>query len=415
MLKKITTLLPAVMGLSCFVTTTSSIAAATHPAPELRVGFSESKCPISTSERHSVFGAAAIAIAGEVAGKVVSNSVTALGDYLSSENAISYLDSTRANGFVEIGKKGISFNRNVACLIVVVGTEFNRKADGETVAKMPAFVGDSELQQFNWQINQATGLYSKALLYLEAEIIFNNSTAQPNPTVFTFAPQYWFYPKFISPDSFKYQDQRDVLLRVELSEPGQKSPFGELELKWTGVAEGAIKNVSVTSKRLPWQPMPGGITDAVKGVTGLSSLGENDAIEILPINVKAIFTETAKPHTILKYIGEALKGQSATLGTAAQDAVTQSLSQQARVTAKQAALAGVEKRYAEYSAAYDAASDAYGTYKSATTPAARAKAAGAYQLAYKKVANLESLTRQVYAEADAGAFVPLPALEAPKS
>lgn len=368
---------------------------------QLRVGFAkEDNCPVSASRNESVLGGAAIAIAADVGGKLIGGAIDALANYLSSDKAVTYTATARMDAFaISDGKGAVTFNTSQVCLIAVVGRTFG--SSGAT--NLPSFFPDASLQSASNKINKATGLSGPALLYLEGMLSFNDAPGIPS-TAFTFIPKYWYYPDFIAPDSWRFSASRDVLLRIELSEPGKSSPFSVLEFQWNGVEKGKISNESVRSLVLPWSALPDGLGDAAsKNKTG-------NPVPVLPVNVKAIFTETAKPYVVLQYLGEALKAQKQTLVTETEDIITQSLSQQARVTARQTAIADIEKKYSDYSSAYDAAKAAYDKYTAATTNSAKLAALAAAKIAYAKLDAAKTLAKAVYGNADLGPFQELPPL-----
>ncbi|VVQ32992.1 hypothetical protein [Pseudomonas fluorescens] len=369
---------------------------------QMRVAFLPgSNCPVTRGqeEESGVFAAAGIAIAAEVAGKIVDSAVDALGDYLSKDQAISYRDNSRMDGFAKADKQGkITSNNKETCMIIAIAQDFGKTPDGE----FGSFFSDESLKSASNSINKAIGINGPLALYLEARIIFSGEEGN-TPTAFTFVPAYWYYPKFITPNSWRFGSERDVLLRAELSLPGQTANFGLLELQWNSVKSGSISKDSVLSKKLPWSPLPEGLSEAATKVT-------TDSMKtILPINVKAIFTETAKPYVLLKYTGDALKNQKTALNTATQDTVTQALSQQARIVARQAAVVDVEKKYTDYTTAYDTAAASYDVYENANG-SAKNKALVQARLAYKKLDNSRAILRATYSNAGIGSFESLPAL-----
>lgn len=369
---------------------------------QMRVGFSSAdNCPVTrgNDKESAAIAAVGVAIAAEVAGKLVGNAVDALGDYLSKDQAISYKDSSRMNGFAKSSKGGeLSSNDEEGCMIIVIAKDFGTPANNT----FSSYFTDPTLQTASPAINRATGVNGPLALYLEARFKFSGGKGN-TPTAFTFVPVYWYYPRFVTPDSWRFGSERDVLLRAELSTPGAASPFGLLELQWSAVKSGGISSQSVVGRKLPWSPLPEGLTLAATKVT--SEIQK----PIYPVNVKAIFTETAKPYVLLKYTGDALKNQKATLSGAAEESVTQAFSQQARITARQSAVGDIEKKYNDYSTAYDNASASYTTYKNATG-IEKTKALVRARIAYEKLDNSETTLQAAYNNAGIGSFEPLPAL-----
>jgi hypothetical protein len=369
---------------------------------QMRIGFLPAdSCPVTRgkNKESAVFAAAGIAIAAEVAGKVVGNAVDALGDYLSKDQAISYKDNSRMDGFAKSNKgKAVVSNDEESCMIIVIAKDFGTPKDNA----FTSYFADPTLQSASPDINKATGVNGPLALYLEARIKFSGGEGSV-PTAFTFVPVYWYYPQFITPDSWRFGSERDVLLRAELSTPGTATPFGLLEMQWTAVKSGGISSQSVVGKKLPWSPLPQRLTEAATKVTSESLQ------KIYPVNVNAIFTETAKPYVLLKYTGDALKNQKATLSNAAEDTLTQAFSQQARITARQAALGDIEKRYNDYSTAYDNAAASYTAYEDATG-VAKTKALAKARFAYEHLDNSKATLQAAYNNAGMGSFDPLPEL-----
>jgi hypothetical protein len=303
------------------------------------------------------------------------------------------------DAFALADDKGVTANTAQPCLVIVVGNDFGPLPSGS----MPSLFPESSLSSATSPINEATGLRGPALFYLEALIKFNGTEGSTTSSAFTFEPQYFYYPKFIGQGGWRFESRRDILIRAELSEPG-KNPFGAIEFKWENVEQGSITSDAVRKMILPWSPLPDGLADAIKMAKS------NDLSPVLPVNVKAMFMETAHPKVLSKYVSESLKSQKDNITSNIQETVTQSLSQQARITARQASLADIEKKYSDYTTAYDVAMSAHEKYAAATSQQEKARLLVAAKLAYAKVDTTKTLAKSIYGGAGLGTFQELPEL-----
>lgn len=370
---------------------------------QMRVFFS-SACPVSGATKEGALGVVALSVASDVVGKLVGSGIDALGNYLSSERAISFSEATRVDGFVA-AKQGVAlYNTKISCMVIVVAKNFGGPKPDKYMPVGPL----AQTQALTDEIYNVTKLSGPALFYMEMALHFNtHDSTKISSTAFTYVPRLFYYPAFITPGSWRYSRTRDVLLKVELLQPGQTSAFGTFDWQWDGVSSGAIAAESVLSHAVPWSPLPDGLSAAAEKVTA----GET-ATQVYPVNVKVMLTETAKPHTILKYIGESLVAQKSTITDAATATVNQAFSEQARIEVRQAAAADVGKKYDDYVAAYDDAQAAQQKYAAATDATTKKKTLVAAKLSYAKLSAAEATVRIAYRSAGIGDFDPLPKLAA---
>lgn len=369
-------------------------------AAEMRVFFAKS-CPVSGPTQEGVLGGIALAVASNVVGKLVGSGVDALGQYLSSQQAITFTDSTRIDGLVTSTKGVVTYNQNVSCMIVVAAKSFGAPQPAN-YDPLPT-LAQTELLKNN--IYKTTKLSGTALFYMEAALHFNNhDNVKLSSTAFTYVPKKFYYPSFITPGGWRYNSSRDVLLKIDFSLPGQATTFASFDWHWAGVKSGAISESSVIARTLPWSALPDGLA------TAASKVNTDTATPVFPVNVKVLLTETAKPHVILKYLGEALVAQKSTIVDSATSTVNQAFSEQARVSVRQAAAADVGKKYDEYVTAYDSAKSAQEKYVAASDITAKKKSLALAQLAYVKLSSAESAIRLAYDASDIGSFDALPKL-----
>lgn len=372
---------------------------ATSPAPQLRVVFAD-RCPSDKDRR--AFSPIVLSAAGYVLGQVVGNTIDTISKSLSSTQAITFSDAARLDGFA-LAQNGEVFSSGASkCMIVVVGSHFGG-ALPENTKLLPGRTLDDDVTR---RIVTATKLSGPALFYLEARVRFNNQEAGARASsAFTYEPQLFYYPNFIAPNTWRYTSKRDVLLKVEFARPGQATPFASFDWLWSGVQSGGVSEESVKAGLLPWSPIPDGLEAAAADA---KALGER--VSIYPVNVKASLTETAKPRVLLKYLGDALAAQKDNIVSEVTSTLNQSVSSEARATARLAAATEVGKKYEEYISAYDEASKAYAAiWTAGANQALQKKNRAAARIAFAKLSATESLTRAAFRTADI-AFNPLPSI-----
>jgi hypothetical protein len=370
----------------------------TKPPIQFKAIFSSS-CPVSNAKPESLAAGVAIGVLADVAGKLVGSTVDAIGSYLTDTQAATFTDATRLEGFAVADQGKLEYNVGEGCLIVFAARDFDPNLKEAQVKAIEPFPKSGAVTDETIRINlhKVTNVSGPILFYMEATLHFNSPE---NQSAFTFVPRTWYYPEFISTSSWRFAPERDVLFRVEYSTPGTSSTFGVLELQWTNILPTNISQDSVISKKLPWSPLPSDLTHEANAVT------VNRKVPIHPTNVKVLLTETAKPYTLVQYVGEALKSQKNTIVSSSQDMVNQAFSREARANARAAAASNIESKYASYAAAYDAADAAQKAY-SASTGLAAQKALASARTAYAKLDAAETLLRIAYSNADIGTFQPL--------
>lgn len=369
-------------------------------SPELRVFFAP-RCPVSNATAESIIGTVGLAVASSLAGKLADGAVDSLGNYLTKDMAVSLIETSRMDGFAASQDSTLTYNQNEGCMILIAAREFGREMTDKEIKALQPFAGRKADPNMNLLLNEITGFSGPLSFYMELTFHFNRLE---NPSAFTLEPRSWYYPTFFTPQSFRYSTNRDVLLRMELSAPGANGNFGAFELSWQDVAAGEISDRTVVKKKLPWFPLPDGLEAAAKQIKS------SEKVPVGPTNIKVLLTETAKPYTVLKYVGEALKANKETISKSATDTVNQAFSQEARAIARSTATAKVEEKYKAYAIAYDEAEAAQQKYASASGAAAKQKALDAAKLAYAKLSAVQASLAAIYGSAEVGAFTPLPDL-----
>ena len=376
-------------------------------APMQFKAFFAPRCPVSQETSESLFGSVALAVASQVAGKLAGSAVDALGNYLSKEQAMPFSDTTRMDGFGASQKGRLVAHTAEGCMIVLAARDFKRNLSDDELNRLNPFPMNSSRSDVsvNTDLNKRTGLAGPALFYAEFTMRFNSQESQ---SAFTLVPRTWYYPKFISPDSWRFSPKRDVDFRIEYSEPGESARFAEFVMTWKAVGAGDIPQAAVLEKKLPWAPLPDGLA------TAASKINQDEKVPVLPVNVKIMLLETAQPYTILKYAGEAMKSQGEVVSSAAEEKVKLAFSQQARAAARSAAATDVGKKLTAYSEAYAAAEEAQKKYASASAgaPAARQKALVDAKLAYVQLASAQVAVQASYSALEIGGFQPFPDLPA---
>jgi hypothetical protein len=367
-----------------------------HPV-EMQAFFAN-ECPISGVVKEGAGGAVVAAIFGDVIGKLASNGVDALGKYLSADKAVTFEQSTRMDGFAVSASGTVNNNPATRCVVLVAASDFG-KPKPPNYDPLP---GKVTLDQVKEKIYALTRLSGSADFYMELGIKFNSKDTQKIPSSsFTYEPRAFYYPNFLVPSGLRYSSRRDILLQFEISQPSEKQPFATFTWQWTGVKKGGISEESVVNRKLPWSSLPEELSSAGKKAPS------EGTVPIFPVNVKVMLTETAKPHVILKYIGEALVAQKDTIVENATAAATQAVSEQARLNARQAASDNVKKKYADYTAAYDTAKAAQAKYAASTDTRSKQQNLATAKQAYLDLDLAEASIKLVYGSAGIGPFSPL--------
>lgn len=377
---------------------------ASNAPPQLRIAFAP-ECPSrSAGTQESFLGPLAVAIAASIGQKAAEGAIDALSNYLTSDKGYTLEDSARMNGFAKWKKDGsVQLNDKEQCMIVVVGQSFSTlDMSSEDIGKALERYKAPFTDYDNIAVHDATGLISTPMLYLEARLIANGSDKVPR-THYAFVPVQWYYPKFIGNSSWRFNENRDILLKIEFSKPGSRELIGALEIKQNDIASGSLTNDLIVNDKQPWNPLPSDLDNAPEGV-------KLDSEEVTyPVNVKAIFVETSKPRTIVKYIGEAAAAQKAGFSTGVGTEIRESIDQGARLSSRSTALDTASNRYNDYITSYTTASGAVEKYQQATGTA-KIQAQNEAQLAKKKLAISRTLAKAAFKDAGINNFEEMPSL-----
>lgn len=352
-------------------------------ADELRVGFADT-CPLSgVAARENAFAAIGAAILADFGGRIVGGLIDQIGAALSEDKVVSFESVGRMQGFYnkDEKKQGLKLNTSEGCLIIVIG-EFGGDKMPENL--FPKAVNPRVAAPAG--VTLAFGnLKGPPKLYIEG--VFEKAKDE---SAFAFEPTYVYYPAFLSEGTIFSSSQRDLLVRVEWSKPGEE-PFAAAQLTWTAVSEndsGVViaKQADLAGKKTAWFKAPDFGTRTEGGRFGAT-------------NVKVLVSETAKPYTLAKYLGEALKGQKEQITTATKGVITQSVSTEARLEAKLKLNETAQAANTVYVTAYDDAQKAFDAWNDEKDPAAKPSKLNAARLAYQKVPDTEQLARRAYANA----------------
>lgn len=314
--------------------------------------------------------------------------------------------SSRMEGMFYFQPGKLTLNDAERCMVIAIGNEFGEIKDDKLLSELQ-ILPDKD-PDTNIAVHNAIKLRSTPIFYAEFRLI-SNSDKGADPSVFTFVPKFIHYPDFVSNDAIFKKPERDVLLSVDFIEAGDNEAFGTMEIQWTGIRKGQISNEAFRSRKLPWIALPASANNLTlpKGVR---------PAPLFPVNIKAKLIETTKPHTLAKYVGEALKAEKDTITQAAKEAVEYSLSQEARLSAKNVAITDIESKYKTYLDLYDAASAAHGQYQAHAPGDAvgKQKSALAAKIAYQKLSLAETALKRSYDSAGIGMnglLPPLPAIQ----
>lgn len=371
---------------------------------EMRVAFTE-LCPVTAAEKESAVGAIAVSIAANLGTRVIGGAIDTLSGYLTEDKASVYSTTSRMEGMFAFEGGKISINKDERCMVISVASKYGSLPDPDDNADQLKIMSDQS-PSVNLAIYKAVGLIGKPDFYAEFRLR-SNSDAGAKQMVFTYLPKFIYYPKFVSKATMLKKPERDVLLKIDFLEPGGAGAFGTIEVQWSGVKNGGITAESLRSRKLPWVALP-------ESARNIEMPGGATRIPVFPVNVKAQLVETTKPHTLAKYIGEALKSEKETITNATKEAVNLAFSQDARISARNVAITEVEEKYKSYLDLYDLANEAYQKY-AAHAPGdtvGKQKAALAVKIAYQKLANAEAALRRAYENSGIGAMNLLPALPA---
>lgn len=354
---------------------------------QMRIAFAD-RCPVSDGQKEAFLGVVATNILVNVGTRLIGDTVDAISRFLTTADAKTYSARGRINAFAARDANGVvTINSSEACVVVAVGVfgDGSRKDLFDGVPK--------ELESASLEVARITRLAGSPQFYFEGVL-----SASRSGDAFTLIPKYWYYPRFLQKTDVAHKKDRDILFKLELAAPG-KAAFAAWQLDWASVSEGSIKVADVKDRVLPWSPLPQEISTQTKPGT-----------TYLPVNANAVFTETAQPHTLAKYLGEALAGQKQTIVSDAQAALQSALSEQARLDASKVLLTATDGKLKSYSDAYAAASAAQAKFEAAKATPGRAAALAAAQIAYSRLAIAARELQVTYQSAGLGPFPELPSL-----
>jgi len=391
-------------GCSSWQTSSSLRSAASDAPPQLRVAFAP-ECPTRPEgAQESFLGSLAVGIAVSIGQKAAERAIDALSTYLTSDKAYTLEDSSRMDGFAKWKTDGnVKLNDKEQCMIIVVGQLFSTPdMSEEDINNRMASYQLPFAHYDNIAVHNATGLISSPMLYLEAMLVPNGSDNVPS-THYAFQPVQWYYPDFIGDSSWRFNENRDVLLKVELYKPGVKEVLGSFEIKQSDMAAGGLTNDIVVNDKQPWNPLP---SDLKAAPEGLKLDGEQ---VIYPVNVKALFVETSKPRTIVKYTGEAIAAQKTAFSTGVGNEIREGLDQATRLSNRSVAIETARAKYNDYVTAYGVASAAVEKYQHSIGNA-KIQAQNEALLARKKLSISRALAKAAFLDAGVGDFEELPSL-----
>lgn len=380
-------------------------------ALEGRVLF-EPRCPVTQeAQQHKELTPLAVAFAGKVVGALTGAAIDALAGKLSEERHVTvvsherkpnwYTQSAAAAG----GNGKYLMNSNLVCLVVAVGEGFHAPravVPEEAFAKNwpqapdsadPVALDYSRLKRAASDL-AALGIVNPPAFYVEYRV-----TVLEGGSAFALDPRFVYYPSFLGDKAWLAPNTRDLLVQIEFSEPGSETPFAQTSMQFHGLQPGKLSTQRVEGVRMPWQKQPS---------TGNGESGDG---RLVPFNIKAMFTETAKPGKLGTILAGVLNDQKASLVSAAETKAKLSISESERQAARSNAADAANTALTNYIAAYDAheaAVKARDAAKAGTDQAAIAKAEIQLTLARTRLANAQSLARSAFEAADIP-FTPIPA------
>lgn len=365
--------------------------------------FLRDTCPISKDAAQAKeAGPLAAAFLGKLAGAVTGAAIDSLAAALSEEKQVTVTATERkSNWYIPAPEGKFKISPMHVCLIFVVSEAFeteNAVIPAETLAAnwSASAARDPVADKAAFETIQegATALSKLGIVappdfYFEARFVILDSGA----SVFALAPRFIYYPRFLGENVLLGPETRDVLLKVEFIQPGSDSPFAETQLQFNQIRPGKLQTKSLTGVRLPWSLQP-----------PTSSSG-TDADKLVPFNIKAMFTETAKPGRLGKILAGVIKDQKGAIVAAAETKAKLAVSESERHAARNAAAEAASTALTAYLAAYDGretANSNLAAAKAATPPNAAgvAKAENAKTLAEAKLRNAEALARNAFHAAD---------------
>ena len=327
-----------------------AIAAGTTQATEARIYVME-KCPVALkAEVSKETGALAGALVTKLAGALVGGAIDSLASALSEEKSATFVGHSRNLGwYSKAGSETFQTAPANVCVIGLVADGFDEFDDAGTATRMndeEASVADDEANKRSFRalnsqakvLRTSFGLDRPPRFYFEARFVMPEGGG-----VFALEPLFLYYPRPIGSNVFLGSSKRDVLIKIEFSEPGEANAFASQELLFNGVVPGSLTTKRVEKLKLPWMKVPTTPTDATEAVG-----------RAVPFNIKFLFTETAKPGRLGKIMGGVLKEEKATITAAIEEKVKIAVLATERQAARAAANETANKALTDYFAAYDA-------------------------------------------------------------
>jgi hypothetical protein len=363
--------------------------------------FLRDSCPVSKDAAQDKEVAPLVtAFIGKVAGSLVGAAIDSIASALSEEKQVTVTATERrANWYVSAGDK-VSIDPKLVCLIIVVADEFGRpnslapvdpvqKKWEEAVARN-GLIDAPGYQSIRSAVPDLAkiGITSPPVFYLETRFVVIDGGS-----VFATDPRFVFYPNFIGEKVIFGPDTRDLLVQVEFSEPGADSPFAQTTFQFRGIQARKLTTERLLGMRMPWSKQPPS-----------SGSGDNKRV---PFNIKALFTESAKPGKLGTILAGVLKDQKTSIVAAAETKAKLAVSETERQVARGAAADAANTALTAYVAAFDA-------HETAVKNLATAKAASPMkQDAVDQAQNAEILTKLKLANAEAVARAAFDAAEIP--
>jgi len=331
---------------AAFIVFSQQVAAQTQKL-EARL-FALPSCPVSgfNQPTEEIAGVAA-ALLAQVVGKAVGAGVDVLANALTREIPTTLQATERVSAwYVKDTANVFKISPNNTCIVGVVSESFGARNQNANFAELEtAFKGADRRGEDFSRLEQNTrnlsriGVVRVPVLYFELRMVTSASGG-----VFSVDPVFFHYPKAFGEKPFFGSAARDVLVQLDLQLPSENEPFASLKLvDVQGVADGYFSTRRFAGRRFPWLVLPS--TDAAQGVKDGPTV---------PVNLKLLVSETAKPGTLGKIIGESLASQRQALVEAAETKTKYAISESERQSARSTAAATASTALTSYFEAYDA-------------------------------------------------------------
>jgi hypothetical protein len=368
-------------------------------AAEGRV-FYETRCAVTPeSSQGQETGPIATLLVGKLIGALAGATIDTVAARLSEEKQVTVVAHERkTNWYVKEDDK-FRVAPKLGCLIFVVGEDLLPR--NETIQK-----SDYEM---NWQSHTRSGADFEKLKRASADLaklgivkppmfyVELGTTVLRGGSSFALDPKFIYYPEFLGDNVWLGPNERDLLIQIEFSEPGSTNPFAEVKLLFNSLQPAKLTTKLIDGKRMPWAKSP--------------STGSGESEEsLIPFNIKALFTETAKPGKLGTILDGVLIDQRASLVAAAETKARLAVSESERLATRNSSSEAANTALSNYLAAYDANEIAKKTLENAKIGGelvAISKAELTAKLTQIKLSNTTALAKSAFASADI-AFVPIP-------